>query len=325
VVTVSDDAGMGFDEMSRRLGRGISFGNALDAVREGDAGFWLRERYFAEVCDAGFDTVRLPVRWSAHAGESSPYAISPALFDRVDWAIGEALRRDLNIVLNVHHYDELNDAPRGQQLRFLGLWRQIAARYASWPGRLYFELLNEPRAAMTAKAWNALIPLALAVIRERDPGRAVIVGPARMNDIGALPELELPGDDRLVVAVHYYAPFEFTHQGAPWRAGAGQWLGTGWGDDADRRAVRDDLARAASWASDHGRPLFVGEFGCYEQAGMAARRQWTRFVRLEAERLGLSWCYWDFGTDFGAFDPGRNAWREPLRDALLGDGNPLAG
>ena len=60
-------------------------------------------------------------------------------------------------------------------------------------------------------------------------------------------------------------------------------------------------------------------------AGLAARREWTRFVRLEAERLGVSWCYWDFGTDFGAFDPERDAWREPLRDALLGDGNPLAG
>jgi endoglucanase len=38
----------------------------------------------------------------------------------------------------------------------------------------------------------------------------------------------------------------------------------------------------------------------------------------------LSWCYWDFGTDFGAFDPEGNVWREPLRDALIGDGNPLA-
>jgi endoglucanase len=325
MVTVSDDAGMAFDATNCRLGRGISFGNALDTLREGDAGLRLRERYFTEVRDAGFDTVRLPVKWSAHAGESSPYTISPALFERVDWAIGAALDRDLNIVVNVHHYDELNDAPQEQRHRFLGLWRQIAARYAGWPARLYFELLNEPRAAMTATAWNELIPPALAVIRERDPGRAVIVGPARMNDIGALPELELPDDDRLVVGVHYYAPLEFTHQGAPWRAGADQWLGTTWGDDADRRAVRDDLARAASWARDHGRPLFIGEFGSYEKAGLAARQQWTRFVRLEAERLGLSWCYWDFGTDFGAFDPERNAWREPLRDALLGNENRLAG
>ena len=70
---MSGDAGMAVDGTSCGLGRGISFGNALDAVREGDAGFRLRERYFAEVRDAGFDTVRLPVKWSAHADESSPY------------------------------------------------------------------------------------------------------------------------------------------------------------------------------------------------------------------------------------------------------------
>jgi hypothetical protein len=59
----------------------------LDTLREGDAGFRLEERYFAEVRDAGFDTVRLPVKWSAHAGESSPYTISPALFERY-WDFG---------------------------------------------------------------------------------------------------------------------------------------------------------------------------------------------------------------------------------------------
>jgi endoglucanase len=61
--------------------------------------------------------------------------------------------------------------------RFLGLWRQIAARYAGWPGRLYFELLNEPRGAMTARAWNELIPLALAVIRRLIGTMATVVRP----------------------------------------------------------------------------------------------------------------------------------------------------
>jgi endoglucanase len=41
-------------------------------------------------------------------------------------------------------------------------------------------------------------------------------------------------------------------------------------------------------------------------------------VRSEAERLGMAWAYWDFATDFGAFDVGRHAWRAPLRQALLG-------
>jgi endoglucanase len=31
----------------------------------------------------------------------------------------------------------------------------------------------------------------------------------------------------------------------------------------------------------------------------------------------MSWAYWDFATDFGAYDCERGAWHEPLRQALL--------
>jgi endoglucanase len=311
-----DGGGVAADGAGPHLGRGINFGNALDTPR-GDPSFQLREQYFDDVRAAGFTTVRLPVRWSAHAGESPPYAISPEFFGRVDWAVRQALRRDLNVVLNVHHYHELIAAPQRHRVRYLALWAQIAAHYAGWSARLHFELLNEPRGAMTPEAWNDLLPMALATVRDCHPDRIVIVGPAQMNDIAALPQLALPADDRLVVTIHYYAPFEFTHQGASWVAGAGPWLGTRWSDDTGRQAVHDDLAAAAAWANEHGRPLFIGEFGTYARADMNSRQEWTRRVRLEAEFLGLSWCYWDFGTDFGAFDTHRGAWREPLMDALL--------
>lgn len=289
------------------LGRGMNLGNALD-VR---TGLRLQERYFDEVKSAGFDTVRLPVNWSLH---------TPGEPVRVDRAVGMALDRQLNVVLNVHHYHELQTAPDRHEPDFLALWRQIARRYADYPESLYFELLNEPRDAMTAQRWNALIPRALGAVRESNPRRTVIVGSAEMNDVGALPELDLPADDRLIATVHYYAPFEFTHQGAHWVAGADRWLGTTWGTDADHEAVHADLARAAAWANRHRRPVFIGEFGAYDKADMTSRARWTAAVRTTAERLGMSWAYWEFGTDFGAYDPDRHAWREPLRHALLLDG-----
>jgi endoglucanase len=49
---------------------------------------------------------------------------------------------------------------------------------------------------------------------------------------------------------------------------------------------------------------------------MPARAAWTACVRRAAERLGLGWCYWDFGTDFGAYDLAAGAWRAPLLEAL---------
>jgi endoglucanase len=306
--------------VNRWLGRGINFGNALDALGGGPE-LPLDERYFDEVAEAGFDTVRLPVRWSAHAEAAPPYSIDPAFFERVDAGVDSALRRDLNVVVNVHHYHEFCAEPEAHRPRFLALWQQIAARYAGHSGRLCFELLNEPRGHLTAARWNAVLAEALAVVRAVNPERTVIIGPAEMNGPEALAELSVPDDDHLIATIHYYAPFEFTHQGAGWVEGADRWLGRTWGNTADETAVRDDLAKVAAWGRDRRIPLFVGEFGAFSRAGMASRARWTTFVRAEAERLGMSWAYWEFGTDFGAFDLDLAAWREPLRRALLGDGN----
>jgi endoglucanase len=306
-------------EYNKRLGRGINFGNALEAPREGEWGVRLEERFFDEVKQAGFDSIRLPVKWSNHAGTEPPYVIDETFAERVDWAIENALKRDLNIVLNIHHYDELYDHPAEQSDRFVALWRQIATRYAHRSDRLYFELLNEPRNPLTAERWNDLYPKALAVVRESNPQRIVIVGPANWNNLDALPSLELPDDDRLIVTIHYYSPFQFTHQGASWAEGSQAWVGRTWGSDEDRAAVRRDLERAAAWAKEQNRPLYLGEFGAYSRADMASREKWTTFVRSEAERLGMSWAYWEFGAGFGAFDRDAGQWREPLKRALLGN------
>ena len=50
---------------NRRLGRGVNLGNALEAPVEGEWGVTLREEYFRLIREAGFDAVRIPIRWSA--------------------------------------------------------------------------------------------------------------------------------------------------------------------------------------------------------------------------------------------------------------------
>lgn len=295
----------------------MNFGGALDGDG-GEPGAWLQERHFDVVREAGFDTVRLPVKWSAHMGASPPYSVDAAFFDRVDWAVECGLRRDLNVVLDVHHFDELSVDTERHTARFLALWSQIATRYASVGPGLCFELFNEPHDPMTVGDWNELLVDVLAVVRISNPERTVIAGPTRWNTVDALMGLRLPDDAHLIVTVHYYSPFRFTHQGAGWLEGADECLGTTWGTDAERARVRTDLTRASAWAQRRGRPLFVGEFGVHSTVSIAARAAWTTLVRSEAERLGMSWAYWDFATDFGAFDIDRNAWRAPLKEALLG-------
>ncbi len=100
-----------FQHLKPVFGRGVNLGNALEAPEEGQWGVMLKEEYFDEIAAAGFDSVRIPVRWSAHADESPPYRIDAKFFDRVDWAIDQALKRHLTAVVNMHHYDGIFDDP----------------------------------------------------------------------------------------------------------------------------------------------------------------------------------------------------------------------
>lgn len=303
-----------------QFGRGINLGNALEAPREGDWGVKLEEDYFRAIAEAGFDCIRLPVRWSAHAEQTAPYAIDPQFFARVDWAVEQALSRGLSVVMNVHHYAEMDERPDEHRERFLALWRQIAEHYRDRPAKLAFELLNEPHDKLTAAKWNATLAEALGVVRVSNPTRTVVVGPVAWNAIRELPSLELPEADRnLVVTVHYYLPFDFTHQGAHWidpktRPPVGKrWTGT----EDERTAVLRDLDAAAQWGLTHRRPIFLGEFGALNKADLESRAAWTKFVADEATRRRMSFAYWEFCSGFGAYDPQRREWLAPLRDALV--------
>ncbi len=205
-------------ELNERLGRGVNFGNALEAPAEGAWGMTLESSYFDLVKEGGFDSIRLPVSWTTHASKEAPYTVDPEFMNRVQWAVDEALARDLNIIVNVHHYDELNKDPIAEEERYLAIWQQIATHFREYPNTVYFELLNEPHDAFNgnAKAWNELLAKTLNVVRESNPDRAVIVGPTNWNSITSLSQLELPDDPKLIVTVHFYDPFEFTHQGAEW-------------------------------------------------------------------------------------------------------------
>ena len=114
-----------FKQLKADMGRGVNLGNALDAPNEGEWGVTLKEEYFSKIKQAGFDSVRIPVRWSNHAGHAAPYAIDAKFFARVDWAVGQALKNRLIPVLNMHHYEEIFQDPDGHRRRYLALWQQI--------------------------------------------------------------------------------------------------------------------------------------------------------------------------------------------------------
>jgi len=305
---------------NRRLGRGVNLGNALEAPSEGEWGVTLEAEYFKLIKSAGFDSVRIPIRWNAHAAEDAPYTISPAFFERVDWAIDQALSQGLLVVINIHHYDQAFASENPQTQRFLALWEQIAARYQTYPDELLFELLNEPH-DIAPEVWNTLLAEVIPLVRATNPHRNLVVGPVDWYGLGRLFDLQLPADDHnLIVSFHYYQPFQFTHQGAEWVEGSDPWLGTTWqGIQGEKQAIKSDFSLAVGWAEKNHRPLYLGEFGAYSKAEIESRARWTDYIARLAEENGMSWAYWEFCAGFGVYDREEMAWNQPLLQALLPD------
>ncbi|MGB7979560.1 MAG: glycoside hydrolase family 5 protein [Candidatus Nanopelagicales bacterium] len=300
-----------------QLGRGVNILSG-DPIWQSRSEARLTERHLALIRQAGFDHVRINLHPFRDGALDPDPAVSGAWFETLAWAVDAALASGLAVVLDVHEYEVMGRDPTGHRRQFLDAWARIALRFRQAPPQVVYELLNEPSGRLTAPLWNEYLGEALAVVRAVDPVRTVIVGPARSNRIAALDDLRLPAADRhIVVTVHYYLPFRFTHQGASWAGLAGQ-TGVRWtGTPAQRTAISDDLARAQVWAVHHDRPVYLGEFGAYESAGLSDRVSWTSFLAREAERLGWSWAYWQFDGDFVVYDVPADRWVEPIRDALL--------
>ena len=302
-----------------RLGPGVNLGNALEAPRGASWGIDLQPRHLRMIREGGFQHVRLPVRWSDYAALAAPYAIESDFFRRVDGLLDEAERVGLKVILNIHHYEGMDQDPTNHVDRWVGLWRQLAKHYQGRPDSLVFELLNEPHGNLTEPLWNEVFPRALAAVRESHPQRWVVIGPGNWNNIGALGKLRLPDQDRhLLVTVHYYLPFPFTHQGAEWVKDSARWLGRKWtASEEELGALRKDLDEVAAWGRARQRPVYVGEFGSYQKADAESRVRWTTAVARECERRGLTWAYWEFGAGFGVYDLKAGQWRAPLLTALL--------
>lgn len=301
------------------LQRGMNFGNMLESPNEGEWGITVQEEYFDRVQEAGFDFVRLPVRWNTHAEQEWPYTIDPAFFARVDEVVGWGLERDLAVILDFHHYEEMMWDPWSHKDRYLGIWKQVAEHYKDYPSNVLFELLNEPNDQLNASLWNQYIVESLALIRESNPRRDVIFGPSQWNAWDWISTLDVPADEHIIVTFHYYEPFYFTHQGAEWAGAEAQaWLGSTWdATEAEKAAIARHFESVAEWAKRNNVRILLGEFGAYERGPMDSRARWTEFVRAEAERHGFAWAYWEMASGFGAYDPVAHQWREDLLKALI--------
>ena len=302
-------------EQAHAMGRGMNV-LGYDPVWTNAAKARFQSRHFKVIKDGGFQTVRMNLQAFAHMDAAN--RLDPAWAATLDRLVGVALDQGLTVILDEHDFNACGQDLASCEPRLTAFWRQIGARYAKAPGKLVFEILNEPNGELDDEAWNRLLAIELAQIRSTSPTRTVIVGPAFWNSPQHLGALRLPPDDHhLIVTVHYYAPMEFTHQGAPWTPQFAHLSGVAWGSAADLQKLDQDFSQVERWAAAHERPILLGEFGAYEKGDMDSRVRYVSAVARAAERRGWAWAYWQFDSDFTAWDMKRDAWIEPIHKALV--------
>ena len=297
-----------------RLGRGINI-LGYDGLWEGGRNAPFRTENLTMIKQAGFSHVR--INFFGFKYMNSGNILDETVLARLDFVIEEVLARKLIPILDEHDSEFCQRDLSGCAEKLKAFWKQLSLRYGGkYPG-LIFEILNEPGGQMTSAMWNSLLGESLNIIRQTNPARPVIVAALNTEDI-TIDQLELPVRDRnLIVTVHYYAPIQFTHQGAPWSrlfSGIGP---LDWGNADDEAKVISDFGKINGWSERERRPIYLGEFGVYDRAPPQSRSRYLSFVARNAERFGWAWAYWQFDHDFAAFDSRRQRWNRDVLNALL--------
>jgi endoglucanase len=296
--------------------RCINLGNALEAPQEGDWGYTIREKDLTIIANAGFDTVRLPIRWDTHTNHRRPYAVDPAFMNRIKKIVAMAQSRGLHVIIDVHHFERLMTHTRFEKNRYFAIWEQIAQTFANAPDDVYFELLNEPTNDMSMNDLNGLYKELIPLIRTSNPTRTLILGGNSWNSLESLAEVAWPNDAHLVATFHDYGPHEFTHQGAEWTQPVMK-LGRVWGGKSDQRELHSTYKQAVGFARKNPMPVFIGEFGVIDKVPQDQRNAWLKARRRTMEAQGFSWCMWDYAGAFKSYDFANDRWLPGVRDALF--------
>jgi endoglucanase len=337
---------------AKRFLRGANLANSLEAPLGQDWGGHYSASDLRLIKNEGFDHVRIPIAWHHYTGPAPEFRIKPEFFARVDELVDAGVREKLGILINIHHFDDFTSDPKALTAKFEAIWAQLAAHYARSPESLAFELLNEPKDAATTMVLNPIFAKTIKMIRKTNPSRTIFLGPGRWNSIGELPDLRLPDDDEnLIVSVHNYDPFFFTHQGATWSGPDTKVTGilfpgpplhplvpdpsfnlnpsvTSWlkaynnepraSNPSSRRAFSGAIEAAREWSDYYGRPVHVGEFGCFTTADGASRAHYYQAFREAAEHAGIGWAIWDWKAGFHYWNEEAGRPEPGLRQALFG-------
>jgi len=259
---------------------------------------------FEKLTETGFNAFRIPTTWSGHFGDGPDYKIDNSWMKRVHEVVDYAIKTDSYVILNIHH-ETWNHAFKknleSAKVILVAIWKQIAAEFADYDEHLIFEGLNEPRKVDDPNEWNGgdsegwdfvneMNDLFVKTIRETGGNNALrhLMIPtyaASVND-GAINNYKYPsGDDKLIVSVHSYTPYNFA-------LNTGEGAITEFKDTSEIDWAMNNIKKAFISKNI---PVIIGEFGAMNRDNELERAKWAEYYVKSAKSIGVPCVLWDNG------------------------------
>lgn len=306
-------------EFVKNIKIGWNLGNTLDCT-----GSWINgdlahetawgnvkttEDMIKTVKKAGFNTVRIPVSWGEHL--DSKNNINKEWLDRVQEVVDYAIDNGMYVILNTHHEGGWlipSKDSTAMSDKFTSIWKQISARFKNYDEHLIFEGMNEPKTNGSANEWSGGTAEERKVINKynqlfvdtvRASGgnnklRYLMVTPYGASSSSvALKALEVPDDDRVIVSVHAYLPYNMA-----FNAGSSENEFT----DSCKKDLDSFFNTLDTCFIKKGIPVIIGEFGSINKGNEAERAKLAQYYVSAAKKLGIPCLWWDNGQKGNAGD-----------------------
>ncbi|WP_243129639.1 cellulase family glycosylhydrolase, partial [Clostridium sp. HBUAS56017] len=319
---------------------GWNLGNTLEATG-GETG-WnnpvTTRKMIDELKKAGFNTLRIPVRWDEHYTDDK-YTIDPAYMSRVETVVNYALANDMYAIVNIHHnkiQGQMNEENKANVINEgSAIWKQIANHFKDYSDKLIFETINEPRNGddWTGKTeyynvvneYNAKI---LSVMRGTGGNneKRLVMMPAycAATDYAKVSAMEVPKDDHVAVSAHAYIPYNFAMNTA---AGAPTTF-----SDSDKSYIDKIFRLLDKTFKQKGIPVVMGEFGATDKSNLQDRVNFAKYYLQVASSYKIPCLWWDnnyfkanVSDSMGIFDRKtlKFVYPEILQAMLDGWNNPI--
>ena len=321
-------------------GESMQIGNPDGAIKAETA--WgnpvVTKKMIASVKKAGFNAIRIPIRWHCHITNAQAMSIDKAWMARIKEVVDWCLDNNLKVIINVHHEKWLEGRPtyryKEENCQKLALlWMNIASEFQAYDYRLAFAGTNEVHlkdnwnapTAENLEVQNAYNQTFVDVVRATGGNnirRHLIVQTYVCNPLYGInngdfivpKDVAQNGNNYMSVEFHYYQPWEY--------AGGIKYYFWGtaykqYGDipDSNEQTLTDFFNKVAETWSRQGLGIVIGEWGVsdhYTAKNMELIHEnmtyYCRFMVTEARKRGFSTFVWDnnhFGCGqekYGIFD-----------------------